>query len=93
MGFGGLEPFTLLTVALTLFVLAYIVALSLGGKRKELKAKKAFTKLKCLNCDHEFEREFREGDYVGMKVEKGCPKCEGDAIITAIYVKEVEIKG
>ena len=56
-----------------------------------MKVKKTFTKLKCVNCDHEFEREFREGDYVGKKVENGCPKCDGDALITAIYIKELEV--
>jgi rRNA maturation endonuclease Nob1 len=83
----SLDPFTLVTIALALFVLAYIVALSLGGRRKEQKVKKTYTLLKCVECDYTMEREFKEGDYVGKK-EGACPKCGGEMIITAIYVKE-----
>ncbi len=88
----SLDPFTLVTIALTLFVLAYFIALSLGGRKKQQKVKKTYTLLKCTACEYSVEREFKEGDYVGKK-EGTCPKCDGEMIITAIYVKEEDNSG
>jgi len=88
MQFQGTDTFTLVTIALTLFLIAYVVALTVGGRKREIKITKTYTLLKCTNCDYSTEREFKEGDYVG-KVEGKCPKCNGDMVIYAIYVKEI----
>jgi len=91
MFLGDLDAFTLITIALTLFLIAYMVAMSVFSRRKEVKVRKTFTLLKCQNCDYKKEREFKEGDYVG-KVEGECPQCEGPLVIYAIYDKEEKLK-
>jgi len=87
----NLDAFTIVTIALTLFLVAYMVALSVFGRRKELKVRKTYTLLKCQECSYEAEREFKEGDYVG-KIEGKCPKCGGPLVIYAIYDKEEKLR-
>jgi hypothetical protein len=49
------------------------------------------TVVKCMSCDYNVEREYRDGDYV-MKVEGTCPKDGGKLYIAGIYMKEVRRK-
>ncbi len=44
--------------------------------------------LQCSSCAHKWEREFKEGEYVGLRVDEGCPKCGEKAIVAAIYAKQ-----
>ncbi len=88
---GDSDAFTLVTIALTLFLVAYMVAMSVFSRRKELKVRKTYTLLKCLRCDYKSQREFKEGDYVG-KIDGECPKCEGPLVVYAIYDKEEKLK-
>ncbi|MDK2463773.1 MAG: hypothetical protein QI223_03235 [Candidatus Korarchaeota archaeon] len=46
------------------------------------------SRLQCVDCGHWKEREFREGEYVGLKAEEACPKCGGSMFVAAIYAKK-----
>jgi len=43
--------------------------------------------LQCSSCAHKWEREFKEGEYVGLRVDENCPKCGEKVIVAAIYAK------
>ena len=46
------------------------------------------SRLQCVECGHWKEREFREGEYVGLRAEEACPKCGGPMFVAAIYAKK-----
>lgn len=52
---------------------------------------KTYSLIECPKCSYKIEREHKEGEYVGLIVEK-CPKCkESNMIIRSIYaVKLIE---
>ena len=45
------------------------------------------TVIECPTCNIKTIREFQRGDYVNKRLEK-CPKCEGDKVITSIYMEK-----
>ncbi len=46
--------------------------------------------LKCLKCNYKAEREFKQGEYVGMSWKEPCRVCGGPMVIDAIYAKPSE---
>ena len=46
------------------------------------------SRLQCVECGHWREREFKEGEYVGLKAEEACPRCGGPMFVAAIYAKK-----
>jgi len=64
-------------------------------KRMKLLQKKKgriMTVIKCNKCNHVYEREFKEGDYV-YKNAGDCPKCGGDSFIFLVYAFREDKKG
>lgn len=45
------------------------------------------TVIECPTCNIKTVREFQKGDYINKRLEK-CPRCEGDKIITSIYMEK-----
>lgn len=84
----ALDPLTLMVVALTVFVIVYLIITSLKPRNEGMEIKKTLTSVKCKSCDYSLERPFKEGDYVGKILEDKCPKCGGDLVIKAIYVEK-----
>ena len=45
------------------------------------------TVIECPTCNIKTVREFQKGDYINKRLEK-CSRCEGDKIITSIYMEK-----
>ncbi len=45
------------------------------------------SRLQCVECGHWTEREFKQGEYVGLLTGERCPKCGGEMFVAAIYAK------
>ncbi|HDN01398.1 MAG TPA: hypothetical protein ENF42_00310 [Candidatus Bathyarchaeota archaeon] len=88
MDISAFDPFTLIMIGLTVFLVVYLLTSTFLTKKREPPKKKLVTVLTCLNCTYIEKRNYKEGDYVGKTVGE-CPKCEGNMLIKAIY-SEIE---
>ncbi len=43
--------------------------------------------IQCVDCGHSAERNFSDGEYVGMLTGERCPECGGPVYVARIYVK------
>ncbi len=91
----NLDIFTLILLIMTISLILYTLLLSFIQRKasRETVKPKIITKISCMRDDYSEERDFKKGDYVGLVVGK-CPKCEGNLLITAIYlIRGVKEKG
>jgi len=72
-----------LTMIVALVVVTTVLMFTTNRRKKE-EEKKFVTVLKCSKCGYQREREWKEGDFVGM-VEGKCPKCGSLMEVVAIY--------
>lgn len=84
---SNMDIFTLILLIMTISLILYTLLLSFTQRKagKEVVKPKILTKISCIREDYGEERDFKKGDYVGLVVGK-CPKCEGNLLITAIYL-------
>lgn len=83
-----LDPLYILLITIVVFLASYLLVSYLREssiQKREEKGKLLTTK-KCLSCSYVLSRPYEKEDYVGKREGK-CPKCNGDMIITAIYLE------
>ncbi|UXD21733.1 hypothetical protein IPA_07365 [Ignicoccus pacificus DSM 13166] len=73
----------------SLMLIGALVALTtammlVNSKKKKEEEKKFITVLKCPKCGFQKERDWKQGDFVGL-VEGKCPKCGALMEVYAIY--------
>ncbi|MEM1703404.1 MAG: hypothetical protein QXS63_05455 [Zestosphaera sp.] len=84
----NLDPIYILLIAIVVFLASYMLVSYLresSVQKKEDKGK-IVTLKKCLNCAYLSSKPYEKGDYVGKREGK-CPRCDGEIVITAIYLE------
>lgn len=78
----GLNP--LYIVLAVLFAAGMLLAaVQILNIRRRQARSRVVTEIECPHCSYHATREFRRGDYIGMKTR--CPSCGGDAYVIRIY--------
>lgn len=82
----GNTAFLMLT-ALAVVMLVSSSFISTYAKKKAASAmvQKTISVIKCINCNHQEERDFQVGDFVFKRV-GSCAKCQGALIVASIYM-------
>lgn len=84
----NLDPIYVLLIAIVVFLASYMLVLYLreSSTQKGEEKGKIVTLKKCLSCNYLLSKPYEKGEYIGKKEGK-CPKCDGETIITAIYLE------
>lgn len=60
-----------------------LAAIQILNVRRRQARGRVVTEIECPRCKYHETREFRKGDYIGLKVK--CPSCGGEAEVIRIY--------
>ena len=84
---SDLYALTIMTLAAVAGALTAAVVTLITSRKKKNEEKKYVTVVKCPSCGYEEERDWREGDFVGM-IDSPCPKCGAVRVVWSIYAKD-----
>lgn len=66
---------------------------AIGDLPKKNEKEVTKTVVKCVKCNEEHTRDYKEGDIVFQEIDgETCPKCSGNLIVSQIYVEIVKKK-
>lgn len=78
---------TLVLMAMILTLFYYAILKSIPPSKQEVLTTKVI--VRCVNADHEEQRSFQKGLYVGKILEEKCPKCSSQLYVYRIYAENI----
>jgi cellulose synthase/poly-beta-1,6-N-acetylglucosamine synthase-like glycosyltransferase len=78
---------TLVMMALILTLFYYAILKSIPPSTQEVLTTKVI--VRCINEDHEEQRAFQKGMYIGKILDEKCPKCSSSLYIHRIYAENM----
>lgn len=78
---------TLILMALILTLFYYAILKSMPPSTQEVLTTRVI--VRCINNDHEEQRTFQKGLYIGKILDEKCPKCSSTLYIHRIYAENL----